>query len=126
MEDHTPGEPEGRTAKPTADLDNFEALDLRIGYVTDAEEFPEARVPAYRLTVDFGPVIGKLQTSAQITANYDPHKLVDRLVIGVVNLPSKNVAGFESEFLVLGGISPEGLVHLLDVDGELPPGSVVA
>lgn len=114
-----------RPVKPTVGPEGFQALDLRVGRVVAVADFPEARTPAYRLTVDFGPALGKLRTSAQIT-NYERSELVGRLVVGAVNLGTKRIAGFESQFLVLGGIAPDGAVHLLDVDGELPPGSVVA
>lgn len=114
-----------RPVKSTVGPEGFRALDLRIGRVVAAEEFPEARTPAYRLTVDFGPTVGELRTSAQVT-NYERSELVGRLVVGAVNLGTKRIAGFESQFLVLGGIAPDGAVHLLDVDGDLPPGSVVA
>lgn len=114
-----------RPVKPTVGPEGFRALDLRIGRVVAAEDFPEARTPAYRLTVDFGPTVGELRTSAQVT-NYERSELVGRLVVGAVNLGTKRIAGFQSQFLVLGGIAPDGAVHLLDVDGDLPPGSVVA
>ena len=105
--------------------DVFAALDLRIGHVTDVAPFPEARQPAFKLRVDFGPRIGVLPTSAQIT-NYDPDELLGRQVVGVVNLGDKRIAGFVSECLLLGALAPNGVVHLLGVDGELAPGSEVA
>lgn len=106
----------------------FFALDLRVGRVVDVEPFPEARVPAWKLTVDFGPAVGRLRTSAQIT-NYAEDELVGRLVVGAVNLGTKRIAGFESEFLVLGALEPDGTVHLLGVDdlgGGIEPGAPVA
>lgn len=110
--------------KPDVGADAFFALDLRVGRVTAVEPFPEARRPAWKLTVDFGPEVGELRTSAQIT-NYGADELVGRLVVGAVNLGAKRIAGFRSEFLVLGGIDPAGTVHLLGVDG-VDPGAPVA
>ena len=105
--------------KPDVGADAFFALDLRVGRVLEVDPFPEARRPAWQLTVDFGPEVGVLRTSAQIT-NYGADDLVDRLVVGAVNLGAKRIAGFRSEFLVLGGIDADGLVHLLSVDGVVP------
>lgn len=110
-----------------ADVDagDFFALDLRVGRVMDVEAFPEARAPAWKLTVDFGPAVGTLRTSAQVT-NYAAGELEGRLVVGAVNLGAKRIAGFRSEFLVLGAYDPDGAVRLLAVDDDLLPGSVVA
>ena len=80
--------------------------------------------PAWKLRVDFGPEVGELRTSAQVT-NYTEEELVGRLVVGAVNLGSKRIAGYKSEFLVLGGIEPDGTVHLLAVEG-VQPGDPVA
>lgn len=115
----------GSRVKPDVDPEVFAALDLRVGRVVAVDDFPEARTPAYRMRVDFGPVVGELRTSAQITG-YERDELLGRLVVAAVNLGTKWIAGFESQFLVLGGLAPDGRVHLLDVDGDLPPGSVVA
>lgn len=115
--------PPGR--KPDVDPARFFGVDLRIGEVVDVEAFPEARVPAWKLTVDFGRDVGRLHTSAQIT-NYAREQLLGRRVVGAVNLGTKRIAGFESQFLVLGGIDEEGTVHLLDVDGDPPNGAPVA
>ncbi len=87
--------------KPDLTGDDFFALDLRAGRVVEVEEFPEARKPAYKMTVDFGPLVGTLQTSAQIT-NYSMDELRDRMVAGAINLGTKRIAGFVSEFLILG------------------------
>jgi len=103
----------------------FFALDLRTGTITEVEEFPEARNPAYRITVDFGPVVGSLRSSAQIT-NYGRDELVGRTVVGAINLGIRRIAGFESQFLVLGALEPDGTVQLLSPDGDPPRGSVVA
>ena len=123
--DGRPYAPEVVAAKPDIDAGGFFAVDLRVGRVTDVEDFPEARKPAWKLTVDFGPVLGTLRTSAQIT-NYPRDELVGRLVVGAVNLGRKRIAGFESQFLVLGALEADGTVRLLAVDDDLPVGSVVA
>ena len=102
------------------DFDHFAAVDIRVGTVTAVEDFPEARKPAWKLTVDFGPDVGVKRTSAQVT-NYSAEELLDRLVVGAVNLGTKRIAGFVSEFLVLGALAPDGTVHLLDV----PPAAEV-
>lgn len=122
--DSRPYDPAVIPAKTVAGIDPLLSLDVRVGRVVSAEPFPEARDPALKVTVDFGPVIGVLRTSAKVT-NYDPDALVGRQVIGVVNLGVKKVAGFTSEFLVLGGLEADGTVRLLDADAPLPPGSVV-
>ena len=94
---------------------DFEKVEIRVGTVLTAEMFPEARKPAYRLTVDFGP-LGIKQTSAQITKRYDPSQLVGRQVLAVTNFPPKKIAGFKSEVLILGAVPGEGDVVLLSVD----------
>ncbi len=116
-------EPGSQPRKEDVGLEGFLALDLRIGTVLAVEAFPEARDPAWRLTVDFGP-LGHLRTSAKIT-NYPAEELTGRQVVGAVNLGTKRIAGFPSEFLILGGLEADGTVRLLGVDGPLPPGSVV-
>jgi tRNA-binding protein len=120
-----PYDPAGIPAKPEIGAQDFLAIDLRVGRVDAVEPFPEARKPAWKITVDFGPVIGVLRSSAQIT-NYGEDDLVGRLVVGAVNLGRKRIAGFVSEFLVLGALEPDGTVRLLAVDDDLAPGSVVA
>lgn len=110
--------------KPDVAPDSFFALDLRVGRVVGVEPFPEARAPAWKLAVDFGADVGVLRTSAQVT-NYRAGELEGRLVVGAINLGTKRIAGFRSEFLVLGGIEPDGTVHLLGVDG-VEPGAPVA
>ena len=117
----------GQPAKPDVDASVFSSLDLRVGRVVDVDDFPEARKPAWKLTVDFGPEVGTLRSSAQIT-NYAREELVGRLVVGAVNLGTKRIAGFTSQFLVLGGLEPDGTVRLLEVadDGGLELGAVVA
>lgn len=105
--------------------DAFFALDLRVGRVLAVDAFPEARAPAWKLTVDFGPELGERRTSAQVT-NYGVDDLVGRLVVGAVNLGPKRIAGFRSEFLVLGSIQPDGTVLLLDPDPRAVPGDPIA
>lgn len=119
-----PYDPARMPAKPIAGIEPFTAIDLRIGRVVEAAPFPAARDPALRLAVDFGPLIGVLHTSAKIT-NYTLGELVGRLVVGAVNLGSKRIAGLTSEFLMLGGLEPDGTVRLLAPDADLAPGSVV-
>jgi tRNA-binding protein len=111
--------------KPDVGADAFFALDLRVGRVLKVEPFPEARKPAWKLAVDFGPAVGVLHTSAQVT-NYPAGELQDRLVVGAVNLGRKRIAGFVSEFLVLGALDPDGTVHLLELPAGTEPGSPVA
>jgi tRNA-binding protein len=104
----------------------FFALDLRVGRVTTVEEFPEARKPAWKLTVDFGPEVGSLRTSAQVT-NYGRDELLGRTVVGAINLGSRQIGPFVSQFLVLGAIEPgDGTVHLLEVPDAVEPGWSIA
>ena len=110
---------------PDVTPEQFFALDLRIGRVHSVEAFPEARVPAWKLTVDFGPEVGTLQTSARIT-NYSADELTGRLVVGAVNLGPKRIAGFASQFRVLGAVRPDDSVRLLGVDHDAQPGDRVA
>ncbi len=111
--------------KPDIGAEAFFALDLRVGRVTAVDAFPAARTPAWKLTVDFGPEVGELRTSAQVT-NYSAAELQDRLVVGAINLGGKRIAGFKSEFLVLGAIEPDGAVRLLQVEPDVAPGSPIA
>jgi tRNA-binding protein len=107
-----------------ASFDDFQKLDMRVGRVTEVEEFPEARVPAWKLTVDFGPEIGAKRSSAQIT-HYTREALLGRLVVGVVNFPPKRIAGFPSEVLVLGAIDPQKGVVLLGPDDDAELGAPI-
>lgn len=111
--------------KPDVGAEAFFDLDLRVGRVVDAHDFPEARKPAWKLTVDFGPDVGELRTSAQIKT-YTENDLIGRLVVGAINLGKKRIAGFTSEFLVLGGIDRDGVVRLLSVDDGVRPGDPIA
>lgn len=112
-------------AKPDLDVDAFAQLDLRVGVVQEVQPFPEARKPAWRLRVDFGPVLGERWTSAQVT-NYGADELVGRRVVGAINLGTRRIAGFESAFLLLGAVQADGTVVLLDVADEAAPGSSIA
>jgi tRNA-binding protein len=102
----------------------FERVDMRVGVVVDAREFPEARRPAYRLWIDFGP-LGVKRSSAQITTHYRADELIGRRVIGVVNFPPKRIGPFVSEVLVLGAYDEAGAVILLQPDREASPGSKI-
>lgn len=107
-----------------ATFEDFQKIDLRVGTIIKAEPFPEARKPAYKLTIDFG-TLGTKQSSAQVTKRYTAEELVGRQIVAVFNFPSKKVAGFKSEVLVLGA-TPEGDdVVLLGPENKLPNGSVV-
>jgi tRNA-binding protein len=103
---------------------DFEKVDMRVGVVTDAREFPEALRPAYRLWIDFGP-LGVKRSSAQITAYYRPNELIGRRVIAVVNFPPKRIGPFVSEVLVLGAYDDAGEVILLHPDRPVAPGSKI-
>lgn len=109
---------------PSDPLDAFQTLDLRVGRVTAAEPLAGARKPAYKLTVDFGP-LGVRGSSAQLTDLYRPEQLVGRLVIAAVNLGVRRIAGFASEVLVLGVPDEEGRVVLLAAERAVPPGGRV-
>lgn len=111
--------------KPDVGGDAFFALDLRAGRITDVQEFPEARNPSWKVTVDFGPLVGELQTAAKIT-NYTRGELQGRLVVGAVNLGPRRIAGFKSEFLILGALDPDGTVRLLQLEEEVQPGAPIA
>ncbi|MDB5455007.1 MAG: tRNA-binding protein [Caulobacter sp.] len=103
-------------------FDDFEKVDIRIGTVVKAEPFPEARKPAYRLTIDFGPLIGLRRSSAQITKHYALGELVGRRVAAVVNFPPRQIGPMVSEVLCLGFPDEEGGVVLVSVDRAAPNG----
>jgi tRNA-binding protein len=96
-----------------------------VGVVTSAQEFPEARRPAYKLEIDFGPELGVKRSSAQITPHYRPPELVGRRVVAVVNFPPKRIGPFVSEVLVLGAYDDAGEVILLAPDRPVRPGSKI-
>lgn len=122
---NNPYSPEKLPRKTRITGPDFFEVDMRTGTIVAIEEFPEARKPAWKLTVDFGPVVGELRTSAQLT-NYGKDELLGRKVVGAINLGVRRIAGFESQFLVLGALSPDGTVNLLGFDDSVANGSVVA
>ncbi len=104
-------------------LEDFLKVDIRLGTVTRAEPFPEARKPAIKLWIDFGPDIGEKKSSAQITAHYDPASLPGRQVLAVVNFPARQIGPMVSEVLVLGVSDAQGAVILLAPDQHAPNGA---
>ena len=100
----------------------FEQVDIRSGTIVKVEEFPRAKKPAYKVWADFGPEIGVLQTSAQVTVNYTPEVLVGRQIAGCVNLGEKNIAGFVSQFLLLGFTDDKEAIALLTASPQVPNG----
>ncbi len=120
-----PYDPGSLPRKDDIGADGFFAVDMRAGVVTAVEDFPEARKPAWKLTVDFGPLIGDLRTSAQVR-NYSREELLGRTVVGAVNLGTKRIAGFVSQFLVLGALDPDGTVRLLELPPGVRPGAPIA
>jgi len=105
--------------------DDFMKVDIRVGRIVAADEFPQARKPAYKLRIDFGPEIGVKNSSAQITRYYAPPDLVGKLVLGVVNFPPRQIATFFSEVLTLGVILGEGDICLVHPDRDVPLGSAI-
>ncbi len=106
----------------TITYDDFQMVDIRVGRITRAEPFPEARKPAIKLWVDFGPEIGEKRSSAQLTRHYTPEGLVGRQVMAVVNFPPRQVGKVMSEVLVLGVPDAAGEVVLLSPDHDVPLG----
>lgn len=113
-------EPEGEIG-----FEEFLAVDMRVGRVVAVEEFPQARVPAWKLEIDFGPQIGRKRSSAQIT-HYRRLELEGRLIVAVVNFPPKRIGPFVSEVLVLGALDDEKGVVLLRPDEDVAPGDRIA
>ncbi len=103
--------------------DEFLAIDMRVGTVLEAAPFPEARKPAIKLVIDFGPEIGVRRSSAQLTVHYAPADLVGRQVVAAVNLGTRRIAGFESQVLVLGGMPTATEVVLLNLDHPVADGT---
>lgn len=116
-------------ASPPADeisFDDFLKLDIRIGTVIEAAPFPEARKPALKLRIDFGPGVGIKKSSAQITAHYDPGVLLGAQVMAVINFPPRQIGPFMSEVLTLGFADAGGAIVLLQPDHPLPNGARLA
>jgi tRNA-binding protein len=109
----------------TIAFDQFDAVDMRVGRVVDARDFPKARKPAYKLWIDFGEY-GIRTSSAQITGHYVKEDLIGRLVVAVTNFPPRKIADFSSEVLVLGASDGEGQIVLLNLDREVPLGMKIS
>lgn len=116
--DHDPQAP----AAPTISFDQFLAVDIRVGTIVAAEPFPEARKPAFRLTIDFGPAIGVKRSSAQITENYTLEQLIGMQVAAVVNFPPRQIGPMMSEVLTLGFPDAAGNVMLFSPTSPVPDG----
>ena len=110
-------------ASTLASFDDFMKIDIRCGTVVEATPFPEARKPAIKLVIDFGPDIGRKKSSAQITELYDPQSLVGKKVMAVVNFPPRQIGPFMSEVLTLGVANDRGVVVLVSPDSDAPDGS---
>ena len=124
--DNQPYHPTKLERKEYIGIGEFFSVDMRTGVIDEVQEFTEMRKPSYKIRVDFGPVIGKLWSSAQIT-NYSRGQLIGRTVVAAINLGEKTLpTGFVSQFLVLGSLDPDGTVRLLELPEGTLPGSTVA
>jgi tRNA-binding protein len=109
-----------------AELSDFQQVDIRVGRVLSAAPFPEARTPSYRLRIDFGPEFGERDSAAQLTVTYpDPAALIGRQVVAVVNFPPRQIAGLDSQVLVLGAMGDDGEVYLLEPNPAAPEGLAI-
>ena len=125
MADISPMHVQHDPTAPAADTVSFEqflAIDIRVGRVVAVEPFPEARKPAYKLTIDFGSAIGRKRSSSQITEHYTPEELMGRMVAAVVNFPPRQIGKFMSEVLTLGFPDANGAVVLFAPDRDVPVG----
>ena len=107
---------------PTITYEQFETVDLRSGTIVKVEDFPKARKPAFKIWADFGDEIGVLQTSAQVTTHYTPETLLGKQIVGCINLGEKNIAGFASQFLLVGFPDNANDTCLVTVSPEVPNG----
>lgn len=110
----------------TISLEQFQNVDMRVGRIQTVEDFPEARNPSFKLTIDFGPEIGLKQSSAHLPEYYEKDELIGRQVVAVVNFPPMRIAGFKSEVLVLGAIQGDDRVILLQPDEVSEIGARIA
>ncbi len=101
---------------------DFDKIEIHTGTILEAKDFPKARKPAYQLLIDFGAEIGVKKTSAQITARYTKEELIGKRVMAVTNFPTKQIADFMSEVLILGAVASDGVVTLLTTDKEVENG----
>jgi tRNA-binding protein len=106
----------------TITIDDFNKVDIRVGRIVDVEEFPEARKPAWKLTIDFGPELGRKRSSAQLKPLYSREQLLNCLVLAVVNFPPRQIGSFMSEVLTLGVPTAEGATALITPDRAVPLG----
>ncbi|MBD2745091.1 tRNA-binding protein [Microvirga sp. BT688] len=113
---------QGQLILPPITFDDFLKVDIRVGRILAVDPFPQARKPAFKLTLDFGPEIGTKRSSAQITVNHTPEDLVGTLVLAVVNFPPRQIGPFVSEVLTLGVPDANGDVMLIRPDRDVPIG----